>query len=66
MWEIAEKLRDKRKIKAIFDSNKDNRKTQDNSEIKTNNKHLASILIEEFMVAANIEVARYLIKNKIS
>ena len=66
MWEIARKLRDKRKNKANFNFNESDRKIQNNFENKTNNKHIASILIEEFMVAANIEVARFLIKNQIS
>jgi exoribonuclease R len=60
MWEVAKRLRYKRKNKTNF--NDTNRKVQDNF----NNKHTASILIEEFMVAANIEVAKYLIKNQVS
>lgn len=65
MWEIARKLKEKRKWKIKFDFNESDRKLENNFLKKWNTKHIASILIEEFMVAANIEVAKYLIKNQV-
>jgi exoribonuclease R len=63
MWEIAEKLKKKRKHKVNLDFDEANKKTKDDSKI--NYEDRASILTEEFMIAANIEIAQYLIKNKI-
>lgn len=66
MWEIARKLRSKRKEKANFEFNESDRHIENDYKNIVNNKYIASILIEEFMVAWNIEVARYIIKNKVN
>jgi exoribonuclease R len=51
MWEIARKLKEKRKSKILFDFNESDRKMEDNYKNSVTNKHIASRLIEEFMVA---------------
>jgi exoribonuclease R len=66
MWEIARKLREKRRDKAKLEFNESDRRIESNCNEIISRKYIASILIEEFMVAANVSTANYLVKNKVT
>jgi hypothetical protein len=59
-YEIWKKLRAKRIIKWFINFDESDRKIWSN-----NKKHISSMVIEEFMVSANIEASKYITKNKV-